>query len=466
MFSRRTFIQHKMKSVANQQGFAVLTSAVLLSMAGIAFTANMASSQLVDNQIIGNYYRNNEAFANAESGMNFVLSQLDDSTIAKQMLANLPYEYENSSNHFTIKVTQVNQSKILITSDATSMDGSAKRQINLEVDFFVSFPIPAAAVSSNGKLNLDDSALVNDGCEGLAASDCLGGGNIAEHMLVSNPAIEEDADDLCSGGQLGENVIADNVLKGEGDEKIIQPNEDGTGYDWGELSIPEGSEIGGLTPDSDLDPNSLFEATFGMEMSQDNLDDLWDNAAKIDMRYGGDCSDMLQDVSDQDEIVYIKGDCNISQFYAEQSKTSENKVFSIGSTEYPKLVFIEGGTFITAPNTGTSVVGMLYFLPAIRELVDDDGNYIDEDGNLLAEDEEPIKVTDASVDMGGIDVNGALLSEYKCSHDGYDKTDNKGTKQHFSARFDKLVLEALYSDLGMGVSGTGYRLAAGTWRDF
>ncbi|MCP4324698.1 MAG: hypothetical protein GY787_23175, partial [Alteromonadales bacterium] len=69
-----------------QQGFAIFTSAVLLSIAGIMFTASLASSQLVDNQIIGNYYRNNEAFANAESGINFVLSMLDNKIQAGVLL--------------------------------------------------------------------------------------------------------------------------------------------------------------------------------------------------------------------------------------------------------------------------------------------------------------------------------------------------------------------------------------------
>lgn len=458
------------KKMKREQGFAVLIPAILLSVAGIVFTTNMASLQLTDNQVIGNYYRNNEAFANAESGINYVLSQMDDTDFAEALIQSLPDDASvprtiaDATHHYVVNVYKIDDSKIAISSSGTSMDGTAKREISLQIDFYLNYPIPAAALSTNGKLNLDDTALVNNGCEGLGADECLGKGNIADKLLVSNPNIEdEDSDELCAGGAVGENVIADGVLKGEGEQKLIAQTTDEEGnvsYDWGDISIPEGSEVGGISTDPEMEANSLFEATFGIEKNQENLDRLWDNAAKIDMTNGGDCSDMLQDVSDEDEIVYIKGDCDISQYYAEQSKTSQNKVFTIGSVKHPKLVFIEGGTFITAPNTGTAIVGMMYFLPGKHDDIDENGNYVlDDDGNR-------VQVEDSSVDMGGINVNGALLSEYKCSHDGYDQTDNTGTKQHFSARFDKLVLGDLYSQMGMGTTGSGYRLTVGTWRDF
>jgi len=71
-----------------------------------------------------------------------------------------------------------------------------------------------------------------------------------------------------------------------------------------------------------------------------------------------------------------------------------------------------------------------------------------------------------SIDMGGIRVNAALLTEYNCSHDGYDKTDNKGAKQHFSSRFDCTVLNNLYDSMGFGAFANSYRVVKGTWRDF
>ena len=454
--------------VIREQGFAVLLSTLLLAMAAILFTVNMACSQLIDNQIIANYYRNNEAFANAESGVNFVLSQLDDPQRAQLLLNNLPVTYSSSASHYSVRVDKLTVNRLSITSDATSVDESAIRQINLEVDFYLNFPIPSAAVSANGKLNLDDSALVNDGCEGLNKSDCFASGNVAEDMLVSNPAIEIE-DDECSGGSVGINVIADNVLKGASQEKIITTITTADGvqrYDWGKSESPESSYISEQPLEPDFKAGSLFEATFALPMNADNLDKIWDNAAQIDNSYGGDCSEQLQIIDEQKEIIYIKGDCDISQYYTQQSKTSENKVFTIGSAEHPKLVFIEGGTFKTQPNTGARVVGMLYFLPGKHELVDDNDNLVDLNGVLLADQADAIQMTDTSIDMGAVNVNGALLSEYKCSHDGYDKTDHNNSKQHFSARFDKLVLDKLYADLGVNPTGSGYRLAAGSWRDF
>lgn len=451
-----------------QQGFVILTSVVLLTLACIIFTTHMASSQLVDNQIIANYYRNNEAFANAESGINFVLSQLDDPEIAQILLSTLPVIYDSTSSHYSVAVQKVNASRLAIRSDGTSVDGSAKRQVSIEVDFYLNFPIPVAALSANGKLNLADSALINNGCEGLSSNDCHAG-NVAENMLISNPAIEVDGDEECSAGKVGSNVIAEEALKGDSPVKSIAKiiDEDGTErYDWGSVSISEGSEIGSLTPDLELNPSTLFEATLGAEMSEDNLDILWNNSLQIDMRNGGDCSDMLLDVGDQDTIIFIKGDCNISGFNATQSQTSENSVFTIGSVDNPKLIFIEGGTFIASTGTEASVVGMLYFLPGRYDLVDDVGNFIDLEGNPLDDFEAVIQVVEPSIELGTISVNGALLTEYQCSHDGYDTQALNVTDQHLSARFDRLVLNELYSDLGVAAIGSGYRLVPGTWRDF
>ena len=466
------FIQLKkcyINKSTKQKGFAVLTSTVLLSLAGIVFTANMASSQLIDNQIVGNYYRNNEAFANAESGVNFVLSQLDDSASTQALLKNLPMTYENIANHYKVIVKEITPRKLSITSESSSIDGSAKRQINLEVDLYINFPIPTAALSVNGKINLDEFSSVNDGCEGLGSSACMASGSVAKNMLVSNPKIEINGSDLCSDDGIGKNTIETNVLKGESSGKTIDKITDINGierYNWESVSIPEGSEINGLTPDLALEANSLFEATFGLEMNQENIDELWLGSAQVDMRNGGDCSSMLHNVDVTKDIIYIKGDCNVSQYDAQNSKTSEKKVFTIGSIEHPKLVFIEGGTFITPANTDASIIGMLYFLPSTHTLVDEVGNLVDLNGTALEEQADAIQIKDTSVDMGGVNVNGALLSEYQCSHDGQNKEGNSASREYLSARFDKLILDKLYYNLGIGATKSGYRLSAGTWRDF
>jgi len=453
---------------AKQQGFVVLTIVILLSLAGILFTVNMAASQLVDNYIIENYYRNNEAFSNAESGISFVLSQLADPVTTQALVFSLPMTYESSEHNFQVAVTKIIDNRLAVSAIGRSVDSSAQREINLEVDFSLIFPIPKAAISANGKINLDESALVNDGCEGLEKHDCFSSGSVAENMMLSNPAIEID-EEVCSGGRVGENTIADNVLKGSSTEKIISKISDSNGvqrYDWGEGAIPNDIDIFGVTTGGVTTANSLFEATFTVALNQDNLDTIWDNAVQIDTSTGGDCSEQLQMIDDEKRIIYIKGNCHISQYYAEQSNTSENKVFTVGSTENPKLIFIEGGTFITSANTGAAIIGMLYFLPAKNELIDKHGNLVDNNGDQLSDNLAAVVVEDASVDMGGVNVNGAVLSEYKCSHDGQDKRDNKGTKQHFSARFDKLILDKLYSDLGVPPIGSRYRVTTGSWRDF
>ncbi len=454
------------------QGFAVLASTVLLGAAAIIFTVNMASTQLVDNQIMGNHYRNAEAFVNAESGINFVLGQLSDPALAQEILVNLPFEYANVDHHYRVIISEIHARKVAIHSYATSMDDTAKQEISLEIDFYLNYPVPNAALSSNGKLHLDASAFINDGCEGLDKEDCFASGNVANKMLISNPYIEEDDVEFCTGGSLGENIISDAVFQGGSDSKVIEVSTDEGGdisFIWESQPIVDGSEVAGIASHTDIAPHSLFEATFGFEMSQANLDELWDNAVKIDMTNGGYCYDMLQAVTDQEQIVFIKGDCDISQYDAPQSKTSNNKLFTIGSFEHPKLVFIEGGTFVTAPNTQAAIVGMLYLIPSKHDFVDEYNNLIGLDGKFLAAGQDAIQVEKLSIDMGGINVNGALLSEYRCSYarsEQVDGSEQSVTNKHFSARFDKLVLEELYLGIGMRATASGYRLSAGTWKDF
>ena len=445
---------YDVKKIAKQQGFAVLTSTILLTLAGMAFTANMVSSQLVDNQIVGNYYRNKEAFSNAESGVNFALSQLNDAQVLQALLLDLPKTYENNSKHYQVVVQRVTDRKLSITSDAFSTDGTANRQINLEVDIYINFPIPSAALSVNGKLNLDESAAINDGCEGLGIDACFAAGNISQYMLISNPNISDKSGDLCTDDSLDKNNKTTHQPIGETSEKIISKTDDDgiERDDWGNVSIPEGSEINGITLEPMLKANSLFEVTFGLQMNQVSLEHLWLDAVQIDMSYAGDCSSKLLNLDDTQEIIYIKGDCNINQYDAQYSSAWENKKFTIGSSEHPKLVIIEGGEFIVPNNVDTSVVGMLYFLPDTQALQD--------------EVEKIIDLNAASVDMSGVSVNGALLSEYQCSHNGIDNVDNNNNANFLSARFDKLVLDKLYSDLGIKAISSGYRLSAGTWRDF
>ncbi|MCW8995333.1 MAG: hypothetical protein OQK77_05920 [Psychromonas sp.] len=198
-----------MYSIKQERGFAVLMSAILLSIAGIAFTTNMASTQLIDNQIVGNYYRNNEAFINAESGINLILSKIDESST---ILAGLPKTYAPSGSYFTVRITRINKNSVEISSLGTSKDGSAQRTIQVQVYHEVSYGIPESALLSNGKLNLDSTATINEGCEGVSAADCKSPGNIAKYQLVSNPTNAQSVTDECTKSAIGENEIDQNAL--------------------------------------------------------------------------------------------------------------------------------------------------------------------------------------------------------------------------------------------------------------
>ena len=488
--------------IKREKGFAVLTTALLLSIASIAFSVNMASTQLIDNQIVANNYRNQQAFVNAESGINLILSKLDKVSVARDFLSDLSagnYVYNSTNNHYTVTVSRVHANRMLIQSVGKSSDDSAKRSIQVQVDYAINFNVPDAPLSLNGAVNLDHSASLNDGCEGVAAADCLSAGNIADNILVSNPgAMEYDPtalitdsdsqgylDAVCmgaevmsngslsvnasgvpvnadgvainatvaDGGNYQTNLVDSNALLDGADTNRIIDNEG----NWGDISDTDDSEFFdslGLTATTSA-PASLFEKTFGVEHTQATMALIEASASFsetsttffLDMNDGvsGSCSSRLDAVTDQHTLIYIKGDCDVSQTDASGTNYSENKRFTIGSVEHPKVVLIEGGTFITNPNTGASVVGMGYFLPEL-----------DADDNPISN----------SIAMGGLRVNGALLSEYNCSSDGYDKTDSKGTKEHFSARFDRTILNELYDGIGMGANDSLYRVIEGTWRDF
>ncbi|WP_415231196.1 pilus assembly PilX N-terminal domain-containing protein [Psychromonas sp.] len=452
------------------KGFAVLTTAVLLSIASIVFTARMASIQLIDNKIVGNYYRNNEAFVNAESGINFILSKIDDPSIGPSVLKNIDIPYSSADHHYSVQLTRINDNTLEITSLGRSMDDSAQRSISQQIYHEMRFNLPGASVSSNGKLNLDSTATVNNGCEGVSVANCRSPGNFADYQLVSNPKNEiGKATDLCSGSvdaqedvpavdNTGINVIAENAfyepITVDNSLEIGSVDAEGDVIGWSN-NIPDGSSFFGEQVAADLQPGSLFESTFGVnkEVGIAALKSAYE-VALIDMTSSltTSCSSRLkalEQFNPEIDTVYITGNCDIDQSDTVQSATSENKRFTIGTVDNPKMVFIEGGTFITKPNTGASVIGMLYFLP---------GTSIDING---------AEVEDLSVDMGGIRVNGATLSEYACSHDGYDKTDNNGTKQHFSSRYDKTVLNKLYENVGQQPPlDTGYSFVQGSWRDF
>jgi len=447
-------------SIQQNKGFAILTSALLLSVAGITFTVNIVLTQLVDNQVVANYYRNNEAFANAESGMNVMLSKIEKS---KTVLDALPIHYQPEGSHYTVSVEQFNKNTLQINSLGTSKDGIATRQIQVQIYYDLSYNIPPSALAVNGKLNLDERATVNDGCEGISSESCQSPGNIAEYHLVSHPK-NETLVTACTGDVLGENVIEQDALYTAHDENnFLLIGESTVVLAEHEVSLtetvdwpnnhPENTEFHGIEAGSNTSPASLFESTFGI--TQDVANSVLQSApdvATIDMTLssGISCSHQLNAIDEQVTTIYIKGDCNIEHADTTTSHTSSNDHFTIGNIEHPKAIFIEGGTFTTPINTEVAVTGMLYFLPNTESIIDEHGN-------------EQL-VESPSVNLAGVQVNGALLSDYSCSHN--QAIESVAGNPSLSVRYDKAVLNTLYKNRGSIAINSTYSLVDGSWKDF
>ena len=460
---------------SRQNGFAVLITVIILSVAAISYTSNMAYLQIMDNLVLGNYYRNSEAFVNAESGINLTLSKLNTVDTANEMLDNLPFVYDtpiNSKTSYKVTVTKVASNKLHITSTGRSQDGTASRIVSLQAYYNIAFNIPIAPLSSNGTLQINATDSINDGCGGLTKAACRSPGNIAEKIIINNPnlaaaSIEssniEESPILCNSALSAANNIDENAIFGEQmDQQGHSRFEEVSAQQWGVAASAAGSVFDQVNTIDDMDnASSLFESTFGV-VWQDAKEELVSSAsvAHIDMNnlITGSCSDQLQSIDDDIDVIYIQGDCNIKQADITTSNIDGNQHFTLGSSDDPKMVFIEGGTFITPENARSTVIGMLYFMPASHDVIDDNGNLVYVDG---------IKQTlqEQSIDLAGIRVNGALLSEYNCSASNPMKSGNDAQK-NLSIRYDKNVLNKLYKQLGMTDSTSNYQIVAGSWRDF
>lgn len=472
-----------------QQGFAILITAIVLSIAGVAYTASMAYLQIIDNQVLGNYYRNSEAFVNAESGINLTLSKLKNVSTATNMLDNLPYIYTaslNATTSYQVTVTQLSSNKLHIISVGHSQDGTASKQVSVQVYYDIAFNIPTAPLSSNGKLQINAADSINDGCEGLTVAECRSPGSIAPQITLSQPSFtlpstvlaqennDQPVPDFCLDDSLqGDNIdlsaIYGSLFDQDGLSRFKQINLN----QWGSAASASGSVFDQVQPIEDMNSaTSLFENTFGITW-QDAKGELTSSSqvAHIDMGNlnNGSCSEQLQNVDDLIDIIYITGDCDIKQQHT-STNSAGNKHFTIGSADDPKLIFMEGGSFTALPNTHSAVIGLLYLLPDSEEVIDENGNLVYIDG---------IKQTaqDMSIDLAGIQVNGALLSEYSCSvssavsdnfnSDNFNNNfNNNNSLPPLSIRYDKNVLNQLYKQLGMTDATSNYQLVAGTWRDF
>jgi|GEM_PF-2213533 len=460
---------------SRQRGFAILITVIVLSLAGIAYTSNMAYLQIIDNLVLGNYYRNSEAFVNAESGINLTLSKLNTVDSANEMLDNLPFIYTtpiNSTTSYQVTVAKIASNKLHITSTGQSQDGTASRIVSLEVYYNIEFNIPIAPLSSNGQLQINATDSINDGCEGLTKVACRSPGNIAEKIIINNPNIAaantEDSNNqlpptICSSTSSEANNIDENAILGPlMDQEGYSRFQEISAQQWGAAASAAGSVFDQVNSIDNMDnASTLFESTFGVTW-QDAKPELTSSTsvAHIDMNnsMASSCFEQLQSIDDDINVIYIQGDCKIKQDDITTSNINGNKHFTLGSYDDPKMVFIEGGTFITPLNARSTIIGMLYFMPTIYDVMDENGNLIYVDGIKQTKQQQ-------SVDLAGIRVNGALLSEYNCSASNR-KSNSDDAQKNLSIRYDKNVLNKLYKQLGMTDSSSNYQIVAGSWRDF
>jgi len=430
-----------------QKGFAVLTTVVILSAAGILYTLNMAQSQLIDNRILGNVFRNNEALAHAESGVNLILNQLSHISTTEQMINQLPFTYPEplaDPYHYQVNVKSINDKQLQITSMGYSQDKSATKTVSLKVERIDIYDIPVTALSTNGQLKINSQSNINIGCEGLSKENCRSPGNIAEQAVISGASFESNESCSSDSAESLLNYQIENI----------------TDQQWGNAASFAGSVFDNVDViDDTKQASSLFESTFGIHLS-DAKEALAssEQVANIDMTVPStlSCSEQLNAIDASINIIYIKGDCNINDPTYQTYPDTER--FTVGTFESPKMVFFEGGTFVTQPDTGVSINGLLYLMPASEVLIDENGSLVYSDGVIQTVEQQ-------TVDMSGIRVNGALLSEYNCSHNENDKYKGINT-QRLSIRYDKTVLNNLYGKLNVTPSAMRYQLVVGSWRDF
>lgn len=447
------------------RGFAVLAIVMVLSIASIAYTTNMAYLQLMDNKVLSNYYTNSEAFINAESGVNLVLNKLSSATNAHDMLSQLPFIYSTPDNlklDYQVRVSSLNNNKLLISSTGYSSDKSALRNISLEVYYNMAFDIPNAPLLSNGRLKLNATDTINDGCEGISPSECLSPGSIADNIVISQSDVELNAQGLAlcpDNSRLDPQTVLGALVDTEGTSRIKTVNQ----QQWGSAASFSNTIFDQIPQiDDTTNSSSLFENTFAVTWADAKQHFIAsEQVAYIDMRYGNtmDCSQQLAQLEDSVSIIFIEGDCQISTLDATSSSLSGEQHFTIGTTESPKMVFMEGGTFITPEHIQSAVIGMLYLLPE-NEVLSGNSEHLQHQDNSQETSQQQ------AINLSGITVNGALLSEYSCSYTQLSDLDNELTSSDLSVRYDKQVLKTLYQQLAVIPSASHYQIIAGTWRDF
>ncbi|WP_094751489.1 hypothetical protein [Psychromonas sp. CD1] len=152
-----------------QKGFAIFTLVTLLTMACLTFSLKMVSIVRWENQRLGDNFRSLEAFINAESGMNLLLSQLvsvsgtqrittylDKSCHFANIKNCLPY-IENNEPPFTLILSWRHDKTIEFISMGASKDGQAHKKIHINVKFSNDISDCSSGFENRGKVvNLDN----------------------------------------------------------------------------------------------------------------------------------------------------------------------------------------------------------------------------------------------------------------------------------------------------------------------
>ncbi|AGH80316.1 hypothetical protein PCNPT3_01870 [Psychromonas sp. CNPT3] len=127
------------------QGFAVFSLLILLSMACLTFSIKMASIVRLDEQRLADNFRRLEAFTHADSGIRFIASQITSVEGAQRISAYIdkrchlskhdncaPY-LKNKDPPFTLNLSKQNKGSIKVTSEGISFDGQAYKNISINI---------------------------------------------------------------------------------------------------------------------------------------------------------------------------------------------------------------------------------------------------------------------------------------------------------------------------------------------
>ena len=425
------------KKQSNHAGFAVLTIVLLLSLASLIYTLNMAQVQLLDNQLLANDYRNKEALLHAESGVSLMLNQLNHANAASQLLNQLPFVYPDvlSSNvPFQVQLSQQVDQPLQITSTGYSQDLHAMKQIVLTLQAVTRYGIPESGVTSNAALTLNDKAKIQRDCESQGCTDAELAAPLIDARLFNSPLCLDSA---------SLNLPSEQINL----QQQLNP------HSWGTATSFAGTFLDNAGTLIDMNTaQSLFEKTFGTYRS-DALYTLSmadgvitinteDTALKGDMNTL--CRQALQQTDDNHQVLYIQGDCDL---------TSNTTPYILGSSEYPKIIFIEGGRFIS--QAGVRINGLLYYLPGKQPVLNAEGEKVYLNGVLQTMEEQTVNLT-------GVQVNGALLSEYACSYN----TQEAEQAPFLWVNYNQDVLNTLYQQLTVLPLSVQYKQAQGSWRDF